>query len=115
MSWKEQSPGVFSRPVGENETFIQMCGDPGHALNREHWSLSCQSSFSVTGLLETVDLEAHLRDAWILLRWKHPSIATVIEGKEMVYRIPDATTLQEWTKEVGEPVESPVNAVLTVC
>ena len=37
--------------MGENETFIKLVSDPGHALGRENWAINSIASSIPTGSL----------------------------------------------------------------
>ncbi|KAL9616519.1 MAG: hypothetical protein Q9160_008612 [Pyrenula sp. 1 TL-2023] len=101
MSWTEISAGKYQRPIGENEIFIKLVGDPGHALAREHWAINSTSTFTPTGRLTEENLAVLFLRSWKILRFKHPSIAAYVgkDEKTLCYDVPDATALDKWATE----------------
>ena len=100
MPWFEVEPGKFRRAIGENETFIKLVGDPGHALGREHWAINSVASFKAVGSLAREDLQALFLKAWITLRFHHPSIAArSVDDKTLEYTVPDPAALRQWSSE----------------
>lgn len=101
MSWTQVRAGKYERSIGENESFIKMVGDPGHALDREHWAINSTATFTPTGTLSKDDLPFLFLRAWKTLRFKHPSIAAYVDkdNKSLAYDVPDATALDKWTTE----------------
>ena len=100
MPWQEISPGKFQRTIGENEIFIKLVGDPGHALGREHWAINSTATFTPIGTLAQDDLPGLFLKAWKLLRLEHPSIAAYpINDKTLEYSVPDAIALDKWARE----------------
>lgn len=100
MHWHEsKEKGVFTRSIGENETFIKLIGDSGLPLNREHWAINSTATIVPTGSFASIDLEPHLRRAWACLRFQHPSIAAEIscDNKSLIYTVPsDGAALETW-------------------
>ncbi|KAI1751991.1 hypothetical protein F4782DRAFT_547262 [Xylaria castorea] len=81
MVWQEtEQKGVFSRPIGENETFIKLVGDAGLPLSCEHWAISSSAMVVPTGSFASVnaDLASRFRQAWVHLRFPHPDLATEV-------------------------------------
>ena len=106
MPWSEVTPGKFQRAIGENETFIKLVGDPGHALGREHWAINSIASFIPTGSLGAEALPSVFLKAWKTLRFDHPSIAVhAVDEKTLEYVIPDNATLNNWASETFHVVK----------
>ena len=100
MVWSEVAKGKFQRRIGENETFIKLLGDPGHALGREHWAINAIASIEPTGEWRLKDLETTFASAWCHLRFQQPSIASAaVDDKTLEYIVPEASALDEWTRE----------------
>ncbi|KAI1206601.1 uncharacterized protein F4807DRAFT_463547 [Annulohypoxylon truncatum] len=79
MTWQEtDEKGVFSRPIGENETYIKLLGDTGLPLNREQWAINSTATIVPTGSFASTDLAAHFRRAWMHQRFQHPSLAAEV-------------------------------------
>ena len=94
------SPGSFQRGIGENETFIKLVGDPGHAIGREHWAINSTASFKPLGSLSGEDLQPIFIKAWMTLRFHHPSIAAkAIDDKTLEYKVPDTMDLDQWANQ----------------
>ena len=107
MPWSEIAPGRFQRAIGENELFIKLISDPGHSVGREHWAINSIASFALTGSLAKQDLPSHFLKAWKVLRFHHPSIAVqAIDDKSLIYTVPDAVALNQWTAETFHVVEN---------
>lgn len=68
MPWSEIAPGRFQPAIGENELFIKMIGDSGHALGRELWGINSIASFALTGSLADEDIPSLFIKAWKTLR-----------------------------------------------
>lgn len=99
MLWQETDlKGVFSRSIGENETYIKMVGDAGLPVNREHWAINSSAAIVPIGSFASADLESLFRRAWAHLRFQHPSLAAEVgpDEKSLIYTIPDAATLEVW-------------------
>lgn len=99
MLWSEVRPGHYRRPIGENEKFIKAIGDRAHTAGREHWSITCKASFTVTEPLTTDDLTTKFRHAWKALRYEHPSIASTADEGTLNYLVPDTSALEKWCEE----------------
>lgn len=100
MKWNEtDQKGVFSRLIGENETFIKLVGDAGLPLNREHWAINSVATVVPTGSFISTDLATHFRRAWAHLRFQHPSLAAEVspDNASLLYTVPaDGTALDAW-------------------
>ena len=93
--WESTTEKIYSRPIGENEVFIKMVGDPGHAIGREHWAINSIASIETKGtLVETIT--SQLRCAWAHLRFQHPSLAAYPDGENLVYKVPTPEELRKW-------------------
>lgn len=107
MSWVEVSANTYQRPLGENERFIKFIGDRAHPAGREQWSVSATAIFKPSdNRLATEWAATTLRDAWKLLRFQHPSIASTpsssVEGDKdnLEYVVPNnETDLETWADE----------------
>lgn len=100
MSWCEVSPGRYQRPIGENESFIKLVGDSGHALGREHWAINVVFTVSGLGVLVHEDLPSLFLLAWKTLRFDHPGIAVyIVDDRTLGYDVPDSGALDEWASE----------------
>ncbi|PSN71837.1 hypothetical protein BS50DRAFT_657564 [Corynespora cassiicola Philippines] len=107
-SWQKAFGNEFSRPIGENETFIKLIGDSGHSLGREHWAINVAVALTLKGQLAS-EFPSQLRKAWGHLRFQHPSIATYPKGGDLAYNIPSSADLGEWighTFRVDDDAES---------
>ncbi|KAI8946292.1 hypothetical protein F4801DRAFT_72840 [Xylaria longipes] len=93
MVWQQTGQkGVFSRPIGENETFIKLVGDAGLPLNREHWAINSSVTVVPTGSFASAnaDLASRFRQAWAHLRFQHPSLAAEVspdDDTRLIYTI----------------------------
>jgi hypothetical protein len=120
MTWTEtDQKGVFSRPIGENETFIKLVGDAGLPLNREHWAINSTATIQPTGSLASADLEALFRLAWAHLRFHHPSLAVEVapDDKNLLYTVPaDGAALDTWVSQtfsIARDAESAADVIPT--
>lgn len=109
--WNATSPGVWERPMGENEQFIQFIGDRAHPVGREQWSVIATATFTLKRSDSILDFQA-LRSAWKLLRFHHPSIACRPnnEGK-LTYTVPNDGVMEEWMKETFFVVQDPTTTL----
>ncbi|KAK4863078.1 hypothetical protein LT330_010594 [Penicillium expansum] len=108
MPWTlvEQSPNIFSRPLGPNEVFIKLVSDPGHPLGREHWAINYTVTVSPRGAFTALSgspdlLPTLIRYCWLHLRFQHPSLAAHPDSNSnVVYTVPDsADALTEWASQ----------------
>ncbi|KAI1142335.1 hypothetical protein F5Y05DRAFT_370565 [Hypoxylon sp. FL0543] len=120
MAWQEtQQKGIFSRPIGENETYIKMIGDAGLPLNREHWAVNSTATIVPIGAFASADLPAHFRRAWAHLRFQHPSLAAEVgpDDKTLIYTVPaDGAALDDWvsrTFSVAAEADSSADVIPT--
>jgi hypothetical protein len=97
MAWAETKPGLWQRPIGENESMIKMIGDAGRTSGKDVWSISAMASF--TGSTDPKPLAQALRDGWVALRFRHPSIATTVHGDVLHYQVPNDSQLAQWLDE----------------
>ena len=99
MAWSEVSPGKFQRRIGENEAFIKLVGDSGHALDREHWAINATATIHANEEWEE-DVAGALNRAWKTLRFQQPSIAAItVDENTLEYNVPDVSTLKQWSQE----------------
>jgi hypothetical protein len=102
MSWVEIESNRYQRPLGENERLIKFIGDRAHPAGREQWSVTATATFKPCDNRPATEWAATtLRDAWKLLRFRHPSIASTpaAESDSLEYVIPSETDLERWLQE----------------
>ena len=115
--WEETSPGSYSRPLGENETFIKLVSDPGHPLGREHWAINSTATIAPQGEKLTFSrLSTQLRRAWCHLRFHHPSLAAHVaeDNESLLYKVPRPEEVNEWvakTFTVAEEASSSAEVI----
>ncbi|KAK4244518.1 hypothetical protein C7999DRAFT_35123 [Corynascus novoguineensis] len=112
MAWTETQPGLWQRPIGENEAMIKTIGDAGLASGTDVWSISATAHFAAS--VEPKSLAQALRDGWVALRFRHPSIAATADDDALHYHVPSHQQLTEWLEETFIVVhgESSVDHVL---
>jgi hypothetical protein len=96
------NPIRYTRPLGENETYIKLIGDSTHSLGRSYWSINSWATLHPTGKLSNPSvLQQQLRKAWAHLRFQQPSIAAYVaeNDEDLVYDIPGAEKLEKWMTE----------------
>jgi 15-O-acetyltransferase Tri3 len=99
MSWQQTSVNHYQRPLGENERLIKFIGDRAHPAGREQWSVSATAIFKPSdSRLATEWAATTLRDAWKLLRFQHPSIASTpsVGSDSLEYAVPSENDLESW-------------------
>lgn len=86
--------------MGENEQLIRGIGDRTHHQGREQLSISAIANFAfeATDDRTSLDLGQKMREAWIILRFQHPSIASCATDDQMLeYSAPVASgDLDTW-------------------
>ncbi|KAH8694198.1 hypothetical protein BGW36DRAFT_384539 [Talaromyces proteolyticus] len=95
--WKATSPGRWERPIDSLEDYFVTIADLTRPVGGEHFSLSfgAQIKFHPERTLE--DIEAALKQAWTVLRFEHPQLATTVEGSHMVYEtLRNESAQQDW-------------------
>ncbi|KAK3381171.1 hypothetical protein B0H63DRAFT_197390 [Podospora didyma] len=96
--WTEVQPGLWQRPIGENEAMIKMIGDGGLPSGKDTWAVSATARFAGASALE--NLTQAVRDGWAALRFRHPSIAATVNGDVVQYHVPDEQQqLAQWLDE----------------
>nr|AGN71624.1 hypothetical protein 2382 [Monascus pilosus] len=106
MPWFEVSPGHFQRPLGPNEKFIKSIGDRAHPLGREHWSVTVQARFKTSDALQEGQKRVpELRKAWKMMRFAHPSIASIANAETLDYYVPSSADLEDWMQQTFFVVE----------
>ncbi|PSR79598.1 hypothetical protein BD289DRAFT_442204 [Coniella lustricola] len=95
-SWKETSPGIFSRPLDTIETFFKWLADLGVPLKREHWGVSMALQLSFPTTISEADIEACLRKAWLILSHQHPMLHARATGNHITV---SPLNEQEWLEE----------------
>lgn len=99
MPWEEVKPGLWRRPLGDNEKFIKFIGDRAHQMGREHWSVTAGAQFTLNKALAPSELESKCLGAWRSLRFDHPSIACTADGDELSYLVVPEDSVTSWAKE----------------
>ncbi|KAI7976451.1 hypothetical protein EIK77_003266 [Talaromyces pinophilus] len=102
MSWAEIESNRYQRPLGENERLIKFIGDRAHPAGREQWSVTSTATFKPCDNRPATEWAATtLRDAWKLLRFRHPSIASTpaAESDSLEYMIPSEEDLENWVQK----------------
>ncbi|KAE8146575.1 hypothetical protein BDV25DRAFT_169803 [Aspergillus avenaceus] len=101
MPWTQVTENRYQRAIGENERFIKAIGDRAHAVGREHWSVTAYGTFTLHENVKrsSADVTAWLRQAWQVLRFQHPSIASTASDEILEYVVPAAQELEEWTRD----------------
>lgn len=115
LGWSKISPTLYERPIGENERFIKFIGDRAHAFGREQWSVTAIATFSfeVTGSSNDGSVacisSSEVREAWKLLRFRHPSLASrpTADGK-LQYSVPILPAdLEQWVDDTLTVIHNP--------
>lgn len=97
MAWTEKTPGHWQRLMGENEAMIQMIGHGGRPFGKDVWSISITATFQA--VMGKRSLSTAIRNGWITLRFRHPSIAATASDGTIDYHTPSPTQLEQWTEE----------------
>ena len=97
MAWIEKTPGHWQRPIGENEAMIQMIGRGGRPFGKDVWSISITATFEAA--MGAKSLSTAIRNGWIILRFRHPSIAATANNDTIDYHTPSPSQLEQWTEE----------------
>ncbi|KAK9772994.1 putative Major facilitator superfamily (MFS) profile domain-containing protein [Seiridium cardinale] len=110
--WTQVSDGLCQRPMGENERFLRFIGDRSHAIGREHWSVTATAIFQLKAPNvgeNNIDFKKALREAWKLLRFRHPSIASsATSDSNLQYVVPrTAENLEDWLAQSYFVVQEP--------
>jgi hypothetical protein len=96
LQWNQASASRYSRALDQVEIFYATVAAGGHPLNREHWTITATANFD----FETADLVASVRQAWTVLRYDHPSMAsTIIDGKRVYDVVTSEQDLDKWVDE----------------
>lgn len=106
-------PGLWQRPIGDNESMIKMIGDVGQASGKDVWSISATACFSFGGTVfaNPKPLTQALRDGWTALRFHHPSIATLAETTSLHYHVPGEQELARWLEDTFIVLHGPESTV----
>lgn len=97
--------------MGENEQYIRGIGDRTHHHGREQWSVSAIANFvfEATDGHTSLNLGQKMREAWTLLRFQHPSIASrATDGQMLEYSAPvTPKDLDAWLNESFFEIKDP--------
>ncbi|KAJ9485198.1 hypothetical protein VN97_g8152 [Penicillium thymicola] len=107
MAWKESRPGHWERPLGDNESMLRVIAEGDGQIEKDIWCIFATAQFDAQ-LVESRSqdfLFAALLSGWKLLRFRHPSIATVICEDTVRYDVPDDTALDLWTRDTFNVVD----------
>ena len=97
MAWVEKTPGHWQRPIGENEAMIKMIGDGGRPFGKDVWSISVTATFEAC--TDTRSVSSAIRNGWVTLRFRHPSIAATAGDDTIDYHTPSPPQLEQWMEE----------------
>lgn len=89
--WHEVSPGHFERNADGLEAATIFINASMPAI-RERFAILAGTTFSH----DFVDVEPRLKNAWLSMRFHHPSLVVTVEVKKLIYRIPSKLELSEW-------------------
>ena len=99
MSWLEEKPGLWQRPIGDNEKFIKFIGDRSHQIGREHWSVTSGAKFTLNRGWNISELSKNSFDAWCKVRFDHPSIACTAGADTLSYQTGSNDSVISWANE----------------
>lgn len=100
MSWKETSPGTFSRPVTPDEICFMTIGGFARSHGREPLSINLVSTITPYGSLAKDDIAPSLRRGWAHLRFRQPMIAATCSDNRVTYTVPNtAAAFEEWMQQ----------------
>jgi hypothetical protein len=100
--WIEISPGKHSRALDGLERFYATVGAAGHPLNREHWTITATAKFD----FDAADLVSIVKQAWIALRYDHPSMAsTIIDGNRIYNVVKSEQDIDNWVDKTFTVVD----------
>ncbi|CAF9923555.1 hypothetical protein IMSHALPRED_005961 [Imshaugia aleurites] len=94
MSWRENTPGHFERPLDSIELFLKSAGEKGATYNKDNWTVRAYAKFS--GGRSADDTKAALKHAWKTLRYLQPQIAASLHGDSIHYDVPQPAILESW-------------------
>jgi hypothetical protein len=109
--WAEKAPGIYERPMGENEKFIKFIGDRAHPVGREQWSVVAAGTLKLNRTGDPKiggNLNADVVQlAWENLRFQHPSIACRTKGEILSYTVGSESVIEDWLNESFFIVQDP--------
>jgi hypothetical protein len=98
LEWKQASASSYERALDPLEIFYLAVAAGGHPLNREHWTITTTAKFDFD--TTDTDLVARVRQAWTVLRYDHPSMAsTILAGKRLYNVVTTKSELDKWIDE----------------
>lgn len=107
MAWKETRPGHWERPLGDNESMLRVIAEGDGQIEKDIWCIFATAQFDAQ-LVDSPSpdfLSAALLSGWKLLRFRHPSIATVLCEDTVCYDVPDYAALNLWTRDTFNVVD----------
>ncbi|PVH99197.1 hypothetical protein DM02DRAFT_718963 [Periconia macrospinosa] len=92
---------LFTRPLGPNETYINLVANLTPSPNRKGWYMHSFATIKPRGTLTSSLLPIILRKAWANLRFQQPSVAAYLtaDEKHLAYQVPSSKDLEEWLDE----------------
>jgi hypothetical protein len=98
LEWKQASVSKYSRALDPLEIFYVTIAAGGHPLNREQWTITATVKFDFD--TADTDLVARVGQAWTVLRYDHPTMASIILDGERVYNVVTSKSeLDKWIDE----------------
>lgn len=95
LEWEQVAPNQFERAIDDMERFYALQESITAHFGVQNWKLSNGLRIK-TNRPNLVD---DVKRAWIALRYKHPFLASQIEGDRWVYRVADEAELDQWLQE----------------
>ena len=116
MSWREESPGSWQRPLGEVEAMnLEAITGDRSQIPRELIRIHCFADFTVSH--DTLQVFQAFKDAWKALRLlKSPEIAATFANGNKMYKVPSKDEVDAWSKftfimnPIGTRVQEAVRA-----
>lgn len=95
LHWKEISQGRFERFIDEVEGFYIQRSTEGEEFGK----LQYAENMAIRVRIKTEDFVAAVKQAWITIRYDHPSIASTVKEGKRYYQIADSQELETWLAE----------------
>jgi hypothetical protein len=89
--WQETAPGHFEQHADGLEVASIFVNTMALAI-RERFAILA----GVTINHAFDDIVPRLKNAWLSMRYHHPSLVVIVESEKVVYRVPSGTELSEW-------------------
>jgi hypothetical protein len=95
LHWNETRPGYYERHHDTREQMILRVVNTSKEAVGGYLTLAVKLDYDD----EKLHPDTAIKEAWVMLQYEHPSLASVSNGEKMVYELMDDMKLQKWLED----------------